>query len=69
MSYTYLMTGKYEEAVFQAEKYLRKASKPEKNIGYLFKSKAFWGLGQKDAARQMMTRFLKAREENRAENS
>jgi len=70
LCYTYLLTQQYEQALSQADKFLREASEgTSKKIGYLFKSRALWGLGQKEEARRMMTWFLDFKETRNAADS
>jgi hypothetical protein len=71
LCYAYLINRQYEQALSQAERVLRETPEPEnKEIAYLFKSRALWGLGKGEEARRVMNSFLDSRESrNVAESS
>lgn len=59
VSYLYLLTGNHDAALTCADRFLQlDIAKAEKALGCFLKSKALWGLGKKEAARQVLHRFL-----------
>ncbi len=63
LAYTYLVQRKFEQSLLLADRFLDNPdSGPFKAEAFLIKSKAMWGLGQPESARQMLERFVAARD-------
>jgi tetratricopeptide (TPR) repeat protein len=62
-SYACLVNGEHEDALHLAERWLREGPVDRMNeIGYLLKSKALWGLGRENEARETLNQFFHMRE-------
>ncbi|CAM2005092.1 type III secretion apparatus assembly chaperone SctY [Acanthopleuribacter pedis] len=69
LAYTYLVQRKFEQSLLLADRFLdNPGSGPHKAAAFLIKSKAMWGLGQPESARQMLDRFIEYREKTDSVN-